>query len=583
MTGSGCPCVPDPWSLQVPMLRFVSPDPTPTATGVLPGAYLVGKDNVAIAGEVTVRDGIVVCEKGTTEASALAVQITLGQERLSQLGSETVVEGVTLKPLGTWTLQTCLLPQREKPYLLVLELARHRIMSFLTKLEDWQAIESTEGTLPMRLFDAARKSFVKALVSAHDSILPDSDATNHALRALWIALEASERLALLQAQRDFTPRANGSMYNEIESEPTDPDKRKPILHPGRGGVILPLKPAVGTLVSPNVFAPMTQEAITNACDFINVPMRWIEMEPAEGEYDYTKTDRWIEWAIRQAKVPVVAGPLVDFRSTSVPDWLYIWENDYETLRELVYEHIKTLVTRYRRTITRWTVCSGLHCGEQFKLSFEQMMDLTRICVLVTRKLHPRAKIQVEITQPWGEYHTHDRSSLPPLLYAEMLSQAGIQIDAFSLRMQMGSYRPGLQTRDLLAFSAMLDQYAMLDRPITISSFGVPTSKITPRNDLPDQPETGTWRQPWGEDSQADWLSAYGAIALSKPYIESICWHELADTSGSSDMRSGGLMDIKGNPRPSLERLSDLRIAVAESTLPDSWSADSILGPKSDQV
>tara|TARA_R110000737_G_scaffold2923_16_gene9792 strand:- start:37266 stop:38963 length:1698 start_codon:yes stop_codon:yes gene_type:complete len=558
------------------MLRFVSIDPTPTFTGTLPGAYLVGKDNVAITGEVTVRDGIVVCEKGTSEAAAIAVQLDLGQDRLDQLGSDTTIEGVTLKPLGTWTLQTCLLPQRENPYLLVLELARHRIMLCLTKLEDWQSIESTEGTLPMRLLDAARSAFVQALVHAPDSIQPDSQAAKLALRALWIALEASERLALLQAQTDFPARINGSMYEAIDTEHTEASRRKAILHPTRGGVMLPLKPAIGTVVSPHVFAPMTQDAITKSCDFITVPMRWVEMEPAEGEYDYTRTDRWIEWAIREAKIPIVAGPLIDFRSASVPDWLYIWENDYETLRELVYEHIKTLVTRYRRTVTRWTVCSGLHCGEHFKLSFEQMMDLTRICVLVTRKLHPRAKIQVEITQPWGEYHTHDRSSLPPLLYAEMLSQAGIQIDAFSLRMQMGSYRPGLQTRDLMAFSSMLDQYAMLDRPITISSFGVPSSKITPRDELPSWPSAGQWRQPWSEATQADWLSAYGAVALSKPYIESICWHELADTSGSTDMRTGGLMDIKGLGRPALDRLTQLRTAVAESKLPQSWSADAFL-------
>ncbi|MEQ9206394.1 MAG: endo-1,4-beta-xylanase [Phycisphaerales bacterium] len=563
-----------------PMLRFVSLDPTPAITGTLPGAYLVGKDNVAITGEVTLRDGIVVCEKGTSEAAAIAVQLDLNQERLDQLGSDTTVEGIELKPLGTWTLQTCLLPQRENPYLLVLELARHRIMLCLTKLEDWQSIESSEGTLPMRLLSAAQSVFVQALVHAPDSIKPDSDAAKLALRALWIALEASERLALFQAQSDFPVRVNGEMYESIDTEQTEPSRRKPILHPTRGGVVLPLKPAVGTVVSPHVYAPMTQDAITRSCDFITVPMRWIEMEPAEGEYDYTRTDRWIEWAIREAKIPIVAGPLIDFRSASVPDWLYIWENDYETLRELVYEHIKTLVTRYRRTVTRWTVSSGLHCGEHFKLSFEQMMDLTRICVLVTRKLHPRAKIQVEITQPWGEYHTHDRSSLPPLLYAEMLSQAGIQIDAFSLRMQMGSYRPGLQTRDLLAFSSMLDQYAMLDRPITISSFGVPSSKIAPRDELPNWPSAGQWRQPWSESAQADWLSAYGAVALSKPYIESICWHELADTSGSTDMRTGGLMDIKGLARPALDRLTELRTAITESKLPQSWSADAFLSSPS---
>ena len=558
------------------MLRFVSPNPSPTSTDPIPGSYLIGQDNVAIAGEVTRRDGIIFCEKGTTEAASLAVQLVLDQSRLDLLGGDTEVEGITLKPLGEWTLQTCLLPERTKPYLLVLELARHRIMMFLTKLEEWQAFDTAEDTLPMRLFEAARKTFVSALVKAPESIEPDSECAKLALRALWIALEASERLALLQASKDFTPRMDGSMYAQIDDERSQAENRKPILHPTRGGVVLPLKPAIGTLVSPTVFAPMTQDAVTKSCDFITVPMRWIEMEPAEGEYDYSKTDRWIEWAIRSASLPVVAGPLIDFRAASVPEWLYIWENDYETLRELCYEHIKSLVTRYRRTVTRWTVCSGLHTGKHFKLSFEQMMDLTRICVLVTRKLHPRAKIQVEITQPWGEYHTHDRSSLPPLLYAEMLSQAGIQIDAFSLRIQMGSYRPGLQTRDLMAFSAMLDQYAMLDRPITISSFGAPSSRIAPRDELPTVCDAGVWRTPWDEETQARWLSAFGAVALSKPYIESVCWQELADPTGPTDLRTGGLMDIKGLARPSLDRLAELRTAISESKLPDSWIPESLI-------
>jgi hypothetical protein len=160
----------------------------------------------------------------------------------------------------------------------------------------------------------------------------------------------------------------------------------------------------------------------------------------------------------------------------------------------------------------------------------------------------------------------------------MLSQAGIQIDAFSLRVQMGSFRSGLQTRDLMAFSSMLDHYAMLDRPITVSAIGVPTTKLSPREELPSYPETGQWRHPWDEAVQADWLSAFGAVALSKPYIESICWHELADTSGATDMRSGGLMDIKGLGRPALDRLSDLRTAIAESRLPEEWSPDALLSP-----
>jgi hypothetical protein len=553
------------------MLRFVSLERTRVAQGAVAGAYLLGQDNVAIAGEVTGSDNIIHCEKTTSEAAALALQVDLREDTLEILGDDRTVEGVELTPLGVLMLQTCLLPERDKPYLLTIELARHRIMLLLTKLEEWGAFEHAEGSLAMRLLARAREAFVQALVHAQDSVEPDSPAAVHGLRALWIAIEASERLTLLQTQHDFAPRMNATMYESVAEDPPEPAQRTPVLHPSRGGVVLPMKPMLGAAVSPSVFAPTTTDAIIKSSDFITVPMRWVEMEPAEGDYDYSKTDRWIEWAIRTAKLPVVAGPLVDFRTTSVPDWLYIWENDYETLRELVYEHIKALVTRYRRTVTRWTVCSGLHCGKNFKLSFEQMMDLTRICVLVARKLHPRAKIQVEITQPWGEYHTKDRATLPPLLYAEMLSQAGVQLDAFSLRMQMGSYRPGLQTRDLMAFSDLLDRYAMLDRPITISSFGAPVAPVLPRDPAGDEPSPGSWRQDWNEQTQAAWLRAYGAVALSKPFVESVCWHELADPIGPSDMRTGGLIDSRGQSRSALTRMIELRDMLRSGKLDPTWS------------
>ena len=62
----------------------------------------------------------------------------------------------------------------------------------------------------------------------------------------------------------------------------------------------------------------------------------------------------------------------------------------DTLRELVYEHVRQIVTRYRRAVSRWIVASGLHVNESFGFTFEQLMDLTRVCMMVVRKLHPAA-------------------------------------------------------------------------------------------------------------------------------------------------------------------------------------------------
>lgn len=548
------------------MLAFVVTNRlAPTTVGPIPGASIVGPDSVPVTGAAVAESGLIRCEKTSSEAAALSIQVTLDASALASLGPCPLPDGTALRPLGELVLQTCLLPDRDRPYLLTLELARHRVMLILNKLEEWQAFEVLAADPVMPIIEKAREAFTQALVALPRKDTPDEDADRLALRALWIALEASERLALRQAQLDFGAPARARMHAQAAD---DLGGGQPVLHPTRSGLVLPQAPALGVAISPLVFSDPAKELASKAADFITMPMRWLEMEPAEGEYAFARTDRWIEWAVRTAKLPVVAGPVIDFRPHAVPDWLYIWENDYDTLRELVYEHMKAVITRYRRTVNRWTVCSGLHANRNFAFSFEQMIDLTRICVLVTRKLHPKAKVQVEIVEPWGEHHSADRRSLPPTLYAEMLAQAGIQFDTIALRVQMGVPAPGLAVRDLMAFSAMLDQYAALDRPVAITAAGVPAAPIdVPSDDYPGL-SGGAWRQPWSNQAQADWASAFLAVALAKPFVQSVCWQDLADPSNSAEMPRGALADASATHRPVYERFTELRAALAKGDMPD---------------
>ncbi len=556
------------------MLSFLATDRIiPAAEGKVPGASIVGPDGVPATGSASMSGGLIRCEKTTTEAAALSLAVVLDAAALASIGAVTLPDDSALSSLGGLVLQTCLLPERDHPYTLTLELARHRMMLILNKLEEWRSFEIDTGSPDMRLVEFARDAFTRALVASRSGSETDSEAERLALRALWVCVEVSERLVVSQTSLDFGAPARAAMHAKAAE---DLGSTQPVLHPTRSGLVLPTPPTVGAAVWPGVSSDAARSLAQQAGDFITLPMRWIEMEPAEGEYAFARTDRWIEWAIRTAKLPVVAGPVVDFRPQSVPDWLYIWENDYDTLRELVYEHMKAVVTRYRRTVSRWTVCSGLHANRNFKFSFEQMIDLTRICVLVVRKLHPKAKVQVEIVEPWGEHHSSDRRSLPPTLYAEMLAQAGIQFDALALRVQMGVPAAGLATRDLMSFSAMLDQYATLDRPVVLSAAGVPAASIEPPGD--DQPSApaGFWRRPWSNEAQADWASAFLSVALSKPYIQSVCWQDLFDRPENSparaEMVSGALADSDLNPRAAHTRVAELRGGIARGAIPASLAS-----------
>jgi len=551
-------------------------------------AYLFGNDEIAVQGEIRVltstgRAGgsVIQCEKPSTDAAGLALQFRVGPPE---------------SPMGLLLLRTCLLPQRPEPYLLSLELARHRIMLVLNKLEEWGFFDLPADHPVPSLLDKARAEFTAALVHLCHRTggngaapVPDPEsilaADAAAGRALALSMEASERLALLQAEQNLQGRLDGSLYEKAQARADAVTGERPlpdnaVKSPDGGGVILPQPPMMGSAVAPAMFSDALVKGAADACDFVAMPMRWIDMEPSEGSYSFAKTDKWIEWAVRQAKLPVVGGPLIDFREISTPEWLYIWEHDYETLRELVYEHIKTVVTRYRRTVSRWTVCSGLHINESFALTYEKMMDLTRVCALLVKKLHPAAKVQIEIAQPWGEYVGRNRRAMPPRLYADQITLAGIVVDAFALRIQMGQPEYGRATRDLMAMSDLLDRYSELEKPLVVSAVGVPSQVLVAAAAMGPGPagapetggeppaalEAGFWRSPWSQEVQARWVSQALWVAAAKPYVHSICWQDLYD-SPTADMPAGGLMSESGSAKPAAGAFGDLRAAIKGRRMP----------------
>jgi hypothetical protein len=542
-------------------------------------AHLIGPDEVPTQGEVRFdpATGLVTCEKPASDAAGLVVQFPV-----SFSGT----------PLGLLTLRTSLLPDRSDPYLLSLELARHRIMLVLNKLEDWGLFDLPADNPIISQLEAARGEFTRALVSmchrdcSTGTPRPDPaslvDADLHARAALGLALDASEKLAGLHAAEELRGRLDGSTFvraQERAEAAMSADRLLPdgaVKDPDGGGVILPGAPQIGCAINPATFSPELARVVGGCCDFVSMPMRWVEMEPTEGKYAFGRTDKWIEWAIRTAKLPVHAGPLICFSELCVPEWLYIWEHDYETLRELVYEHIKTIVTRYRKTITRWTVCSGLHMNESFALNLERMMDLTRMCALLVKKLHPAGKVQIEIDRPWGEYFAANKRSMPPKLYGEMIQQAGIAIDAYALKIQMGQPAPGRSTRDMAVLSDLLDRYAELEKPLAVTAIGVPSQPIPagagpPRGrDGPPPPplEAGHWHTPWSPETQSRWLTQALMIAAGKPYISSVCWQELYDPPASltgpgngADMPFGGLISESGMLKPAVQALGELRATL----------------------
>ncbi|MCK4874031.1 MAG: endo-1,4-beta-xylanase [Phycisphaerales bacterium] len=482
-------------------------------------AYLVGADDIALPSTITFDDGVVECDKRSCDAAALVVGYDAGSA-------------------GQLTLQTCQLPERDEPYILALELARSRIRLFLAKLEDWMLYDLDKTHPAMVQFDEARDLFVRAL-----TLGSGEQAEALARESLDVCIQAGEALALHHAELLLSRRLKS-----------------------------PLAPrtTLGCMVHPVQWSERLRSVVASHFDYLCMPIRWRDLEPEEGEYGWRLTDRWIEWAVRTARKPVMAGPILDFSKLAVPDWLYIWEHDYETLRELVTEHIRAVVTRYRRVIQVWNVASGINVNGNFSLTYEQMMDLTRVCLMLVKKLQPTARVMLDVTQPFAEHHATQVQSLPPMMYLEMVLEAGMPVDSFGVHLQVGQPVPGRSTRDLLRLSHVLDRFARLDHPVVVTACGAPSEMIEPGEAAPGEAGptgcAGYWRAPWSETIQTDWLTKVMTLALSKPYVESVCWQELYDHP-TSEMPAGGLISSVGIMKPALRRVGQIRACLQSGRLP----------------
>jgi len=488
----------------------------------LAGAYVFGQDGIPVRADATFSDGQVTCLKRTPGAAGLTLLWDTGAT-------------------GRFLLSTTRLPERKQSYNLNVELARSQLGRIAQKREDWGLFDYASARQLNAEFAEAQKLFIESLKAAAPgaaSLLAD--------QALEQAVTLGEKMALFHA--------------DILLE-----RRKAARTPAAFGC------RVDLLASSDGYTSRLRDAF----DFISVPVAWKTTEPKERTHSYTQIDAWVNWAARHRR-PVHAGPLLSFRPDHLPDWVYIWEDDYEALRDLGYEHIQRIVERYRSHVQLWNVVSGIHAENSFNLSFDQLVELTRMSCLLVKKLAPHAKVAIDLVMPWGEYYARNQRTIPPLLYADMAVQSGVKFDAFGLQLYMGVPVDGYFVRDLMQISSLLDEFVGFGKSLHVTGVSVPSNVAADAWDAwggqQPAPKGGQWHQPWSPRLQAEWVQAFCRIALSKPYVESVCWRDLADYEGHH-LPHGGLCRNDLEPKLAYKELRHFRAALRDGGEPPEGNGD----------
>jgi len=491
------------------MLRFKTSPANLVASQAI-NAHIIVRDNQIVPGKIEVKDGVIQANAHGQTNFAICLLYDTGKA-------------------GRLMLQTPILPSRDEPYILALELARYRIKLFLDKSEEWSMFHLSEDHAATVKWEKARQMFTTALVS-----LDENEVLELARKALRYAIDATEHLALAHAvlllHRRYTTKCASSS-------------------------------TLGVRVNGSRFDKPLRDLIEKDMDLVSIPIPWNEIEPEQGKFNWEATDQWVKWAHNKGK-NIIAGPLLDFsQKDAIPQWVRAWEHDYSEFKDRCYDFVERVIRRYGGAISFWNVTSGINTNAHVRLSVSSMVDLIRTAVLVVRQARRDARVMIEFSEPFSEFVATDSDAASVKVFWSRLQQEGINLDALGVQV-LGGTGGGRATRDLMNYSSLLDRFVFFEIPLIISSLGVPCEIIDERG--------GWWKLPWTEDSQQQWANYMFFIALSKPFVESVIWTDLFDHD-NPQLKAAAMVSKQGKPRQLLSRLvymrRKLRQPLGERQLP----------------
>ena len=489
-------------------MRFLISPPDRLTEEVLQLAYMSGLDRTPWLVRVKADGPALTVDRSVSDSGSLTIPWH--------------VEGHGLLGLSTGTLI-----ERLEPYRLPLELARGAINQLRAHLFEWQAIGLAVPRPVGEKLHAAVEQFSAAVV---DQAEPAAGVQAQA--ALRLALDASQLLAGAYAEQviGFRRRSSGKLPTLLGG-----DLAGPMLENGTAAQFL---------------------AAFNAA---RVPMPWSEVEAMEGRFAWSAIDSQIDWCRAQG-LKVCAGPLVQLDARGLPDWAYLWEDDFDNLAAAAGEFVQAAVQRYRGKVDLWQCAARINSTDLLALTEEENLRLAASLLHLVGQLDPETPLAISIDQPWGEYMGRRACDFPPLHFADALVRARLDLKALMLEINLGCFRGATMPRSELELSRLLDYWSLLGLPLWVSL-------TIPSSDADDPAAVRKMKIPagsWNLESQQVWTSRYVPMILAKPGVQAVYWNQFRDIPGH-DFPNAGLMNDHRQAKPALRTLTTIRSACLTPT------------------
>lgn len=427
---------------------------------------------------------------------------------------------------GELMVSTAWIVERERPYHLQLELARGKLNQVRNQLNDWMAIGLA---VPQDLHDLIGQAMQQFVLAATTSTDNPAAVAQYAEESLAHSMTAAQRLGMLYTEQAAAARMRHTPRLET-----------------RLGVNLGHSPFQ---------VPMTDRIIKRAFNMVQVPLVWRQIEPSEGSENFSESDATIAWC-REEGVPVYAGPLLSFDDMLLPDWLCLWEGDYDNVLECVTKFVEQAVERYKGQVLWWQCAARLNVGTALGLTQEEKLRLAVQVIQTTRRIDPETPITLSFDQPWAEYMAREPAD-PPIYLADTLVRAGLGVAAIGLEINLGYHPGGSPTRDLLDVSQMIDMWSWVGAPLHIFLSFPSAASEDPLANSEATPLPAAIPEGWSPQAQQSLVERYVPLLIAKPMVQAVVWNQYRDAE-PHHFRHSGLLDPQDRMKPAVQSLANVR-------------------------
>lgn len=428
---------------------------------------------------------------------------------------------------GNLCLSTSSLPVVDKPYDLCVEIARGTVGRLKNQTADWQrmGLKLPENFFP--LAEAGTRDFLRAVTHRGDP---------------------SERDMLAQSAIEKSVMASTCLCGAFAQQALM----------SRKGAEGPLTTLLGVSLPPELQQDDERWALLSAFNTLGIQPDLGRVEQASGQANFAVFDAQVARAL-DMQMKLCMGPLVDFRSSKLPRWMILLDEDPQSILRAACSHAETTVNRYKGRTHVWNCAAGLNSPKQQRWSDEQVLRMAVALIETVRKADDRTPVLLTVEQPWSEYLRDDGDGISPLQFADALIRADLGLSGIALELSFDCWPGGSFPRDLVEVNRMLDRWAMLGLPLLIY-----VSSPTQVAAVGEGQRVSQWKS--ASQSAKDAAAQRPGVIppdllvqllLSKPSVHAVLWNQFSDQYPGT-AQSSGLWDAQGQPNELLQKLSQLR-------------------------